>query len=72
VASCKLAVGARQGTIERMQELLGGDLPLRLRERVQCVRLLAMGRTGQDVAAITGRSVSTVERHKRRFLAEGE
>jgi len=60
------------GTIERMEVLLGGDLPRRSRERVQCVRLLAMGRRGRDVAAITGRSLSTVERHKRLFLAEGE
>ena len=61
------------GTIERMEELLGcGELPVRSREWVQCVRLLAMGRTAPDVAEILGRSLTTVERHKRRFLAEGE
>jgi len=39
------------GTIERMEELLGcGELPVRSREWVQCVRLLAMGRTAPDVA----------------------
>jgi len=60
------------GTIERMEELLAGDLPRRQRERVVCVRLLAMGRRGRDVALITGRSLNTVERHKRLFLAQGE
>lgn len=60
------------GTVERMDALLARDLPLRSREWVQCVRLLAMGRTAPDVAAITGRGLSSVERHKRRFLAQGE
>lgn len=58
--------------MERMDQLLAGDLAPWSRERVQCVRLLAMGRTAPDVAAITGRGLSTVERHKRRFLAQGE
>ncbi|MQA76289.1 MAG: helix-turn-helix domain-containing protein, partial [Solirubrobacterales bacterium] len=42
------------------------------RERVTCIRLLALGRTGSDVAEAIGRSVNTVYRHKRRFLEEGE
>lgn len=60
------------GTVGRMEVMLERELPRHLRERTQCVRLLAMGRSTRDVAEVLGRGVSTVERHKRRFLAEGE
>ena len=55
-----------------LNELLKRECPRRLRERVQCVRLLAMGRTTVDVVGIVGVGLSTAEHHKRRFLAEGE
>lgn len=61
------------GTIEVCEELSGDrSLPRHLRDRVQAVRLLALGRRTGDVAEVLGRGVSTIERHKRRFLAEGE
>lgn len=63
----------REGTVVRMEELLAsGELSAPARERVMCIRLLALGRTGPDVAQVVGRSVNTVYRHKQRFLAEGE
>lgn len=61
------------GTVERMEELLAsGELSGPARERVTCIRLLALGRTGPDVAELIGRSQNTVYRHKKRFLEEGE
>jgi transposase len=61
------------GTVERMEELLAsGELSGPARERVTCIRLLALGRTGADVAQVIGRGVNTVYRHKRRFLEDGE
>lgn len=61
------------GTVERMDELLAaGGLGDRERERVVCIRLLALGRTGSDVAEVIGRSEDTVYRHKARFLRAGE
>ena len=56
-----------------MDELLAvGGLRASERERVMCIRLLALKRTGPDVAQVIGRSVNTVYRHKQRFLDEGE
>lgn len=56
-----------------MEELLAsGELSGPARERVTCIRLLALGRTDPDVAQVIGRSVNTVYRHKARFLKEGE
>ncbi len=49
----------------------GESLPRHLRDRVLAVRLLALGRRTADVAEVLGRGVTTIERHKRRFLAEG-
>lgn len=61
------------GTVERMEELLAsGGLSGPSRERVTCIRLPALDRSGPDVAEVIGRSVNTVYRHKRRFLEEGE
>ncbi len=61
------------GTVERMDELLAtGGLGDRERERVLAIRLLALGRTGPDVAQVIGRDPETVYRYKRRFLKEGE
>lgn len=60
------------GTVERMEELLAGELSGPARERVTCMRLLAVGRTGRDVAEVIGRSENTVYRHKKRFLEGGE
>lgn len=62
-----------EGTLERMDELLAsGGLGERERERVLSIRLLALGRTGPDVAEVVGRDTETVYRYKRRFLKEGE
>jgi len=55
-----------------MEELLGGDLSTAARERVLCIRLLALGRSAGDVAEVIARSVNTVYRHKFRYLADGE
>lgn len=56
-----------------MDELLAaGGLRDVQRERVMSIRLLALGRTRADVAQVIGRSVNTVDRHKKLFLAHGE
>lgn len=61
------------GTAERMDDLLKDrKLPTMRRERIQAVRLLAMGWTAPEVAEVVGCGHSTVERHKRRYLADGE
>ena len=61
------------GTVERMDVLLGsGSLSARERDRVMCIRLLALGREGLDVAQVLGCSVGTVYRRKAEFLARGE
>lgn len=56
-----------------MDELLGaGGLRESERERVLCIRLLALGMNGPVVARVIGRSQNTVYRHKKNYLAEGE
>ncbi len=55
-----------------MDELLATEPRPRERERVMCIRLLAKGRSAPDVAEVIGRSLDTVYRHKREFLARGE
>lgn len=61
------------GTLQRMDALLdSGSLSARERDRVLLIRLLALGREGQDVAQVIGCSVGTVYRRKAEFLAQGE
>lgn len=61
------------GTVARMDELLAaGGLRESERERVMCIRLLALDMKGPVVAEVIGRSANTVYRHKKNFLAEGE
>jgi len=56
-----------------MDALLGaGSLSARERDRVTCIRLLALGREGLDVAQVLGCGVGTVYRRKAEFLARGE
>lgn len=55
-----------------MEELLAGELSGAARERVLCIRLLALERKGPDVAQVIGRHANTVYRHKREFLRQGE
>ena len=67
------AVPFPPGTVERMDALLGsGWLSARERDRVTCIRLLALGREGLDVAQVLGCSVGTVYRRKAEFQARGE
>ena len=61
-----------EGTVKRMDELLAGDLSPRERARVQCIRLLALGRSADDVAEVVDCSRSTVFNRKREFLDRGE
>lgn len=61
-----------EGTVERMDDLLAGDLSRRARDRVQCIRLLALGRSADDVAEIVSWKPRTVYNRKREFLERGE
>jgi transposase len=56
-----------------MDELLADrGLSARERERVTCIRLLALGWKAQDVAEAVGLSCSSVYRRKAEYLGEGE
>ena len=59
------------GTVELMDELLGGDLSPRARERAMGVRAMAAGCTNGQVATLVGRNITTVSEWRSRYLREG-
>lgn len=59
------------GTVEVMDELLAGELSAWQRERAMGLRLMALGRSNDDVAEIVGRHSNTVCKWRQAYRARG-
>lgn len=59
------------GTVDLMDELLGGDLSPHARERAMGIRAMASGCSNQQVAKLVGKHENTIAGWRTRYLRDG-